>query len=873
MQGIREILVLHHSHLDVGYTHSQPIAWELHREYIDQALEMLSETADWPAHSQPRWTCEVTAPVLHWLETADEKDLERFHAFLSQGRLGISAMQYNTSPLAGAELLSRQLAPMDALRRRFGIRISTLNQHDVNGVSWPFADLMIDAGIELLTMAVNIDNGYFVSPRPGIFFWTAPSGRRLLVMNGSAYTMFDQLLWTWENSIDRMREGLESCCARFEQSGYPHDFLYLTTTNSPEAWDNSPPNPWVAKLIRQWNESGGTPVIRYVTPSDLLDRLRKIPAASLPVLSGDWTDYWSFGSGSTAYETAVSRKARFALQAADLLAAAHTATAASRGYNGQRGRARERVHDRAWADLALFCEHTWTFWDPSPDLPPARAQSALKTAVAHQARERAQYLLISELESLSSAPAQSEGPDHLLIVNPVQTAQRAYVRVPESWLKPGKRLRSVRFTWAEQSEGRSRGQVYGPFELPPFGWIKVPLSGLAPAVRDPRLALREGEEATVIESPFHRLSFDLSTGRVTSLVDKALGWEVLPQENELAFFDFVHERPDPRFNGTRKAFYDRDIEREKLDQHCWKTDWHAERRPASRLLSCGVEQDEGSISFVRDLEAPGVRSLHQRITLRADSPVIELEAALDKLDCRDPEAIYFAFPLDLPASWQSLFDTAGMPVELDREQLPGACRGWMCVDTFAAMHGGGRAAALVCPDATLVQVGGFGFGRLLKEVQRPEAPLLLAWPMNNYWYTNYPLTQPGLTHLKYGFLTSAAADAAAFMQSALSLIHPLLVHPASAPDGARDGRLLVVEGDGVLVNHVKPASDGRGVIVRLACMGSKEATARLGRHGVPLSAAFLCGTLEDDREALPLVHGMAEVRLTPRCLTLVRLCA
>src|SRR5271169_2259128 len=362
MQGIREILVLHHSHLDVGYTHSQPIAWELHREYIDQALEMLAETADWPAHSQPRWTCEVTAPVLHWLETAEEKDLERFHAFLSQGRLGISAMQYNTSPLASAELLSRQLAPLDALRRRFGIRIATLNQHDVNGVPWPFADLMIDAGIELLTMAVNMDNGHFVSPRPGVFLWTAPSGRRLLVMNGSAYTMFDQLLWTWENSIDRMREGLEACCARFEQSGYPHDFLYLTTTNSPEAWDNSPPNPRVAGLIREWNESARTPVIRYVTPTDLLDRLRKIPAASLPVLNGDWTDYWSFGSGSTAYETAVSRKARFALQAADLLAAARRGAEDAGGYHGGHRHALERVRDTAWADLALFCEHTWTCW-------------------------------------------------------------------------------------------------------------------------------------------------------------------------------------------------------------------------------------------------------------------------------------------------------------------------------------------------------------------------------------------------------------------------------------------------------------------------------------------------------------------------------
>jgi alpha-mannosidase len=866
MHRIREILVLHHSHLDVGYTHSQPIVWEMHREFLDGALEMLSSTADWPEISRPRWTCEVTAPVLRWMETAGESDLARFRTFVAEGRLGISGMQYNTSPLCSAELLRRQLAPVEALRRRLGTRIATVNQHDVNGVQWPFADIMIDAGIELLTMAANMDHGHFVVPRPGAFQWEAPSGRRLLVMNGSHYTMFDQLLQTWDNSVPRMREGLEAYEAHLAKSGYQHDFLYLTSTNAPEAWDNSPPNPWVAGLIRQWNETVRDPPIRYVTPELLLARLLDIPPASLPVLRGDWTDYWSFGSGSAAYETALSRKARFSLDRADLLRSAREAVN-GRGHSA----VRQLVH-RAWESLALYAEHTWTYWDPAPGSPPTRAQSQLKAASAHESREVAEYLLINELEALSENPAQSGQPDHLLIVNPTQEPRTIYPRVPASWLKPGKSLRSSRFTWTQQAEGREPGSCCRPHRLPGFGWMKVPVSELR--IAEPAAGIRvvKTDREAILESPFHRLSFDTFTGAMTSLVDKSLAWEVLSGRGELSFFDFVRERPDPDVDGSRSAIYERDLAREKLDIPCWKPGWQARREYAGRLLSFSTRQDPDSVTVTRELEAPGTRHLVQRIMLRADSPVIRLEATIDMPDDPAPEAVYFVFPIGLPEGWRCWFDAAGVPVELDREQLPGSCRGWMSVDTFACMGADGHAATLICPDANLVQAGDFSFGRLLPAVPRFSHPLLLAWPMNNYWNTNFPLSQPGVTTLRYGFASSGAFDAASAMTRALEFIHEPVVHPAFLKSQRQEGVLLVLEGRDVILNHACPAEDGRGIVVCLVNVGSVASTARVRPGDAPVDEAWLCGTLEDDRSRLPVVRGMAEVRLEPRRLTLVRIC-
>jgi hypothetical protein len=57
--SVHEILLLHHSHMDVGYTHSQPILGEFRNEYITQAIDWLEQTADMPGGARPKWTCEV----------------------------------------------------------------------------------------------------------------------------------------------------------------------------------------------------------------------------------------------------------------------------------------------------------------------------------------------------------------------------------------------------------------------------------------------------------------------------------------------------------------------------------------------------------------------------------------------------------------------------------------------------------------------------------------------------------------------------------------------------------------------------------------------------------------------------------------------
>ena len=77
---ITEILFVHHSHTDIGYTHPQPVVMELHRRFIDEALDIAERTADYPDDSRFRWTCEVTGITLDWWKNAGSADRDRFLA-------------------------------------------------------------------------------------------------------------------------------------------------------------------------------------------------------------------------------------------------------------------------------------------------------------------------------------------------------------------------------------------------------------------------------------------------------------------------------------------------------------------------------------------------------------------------------------------------------------------------------------------------------------------------------------------------------------------------------------------------------------------------------------------------------------------------
>ncbi|MFD0633724.1 glycoside hydrolase [Catenulispora yoronensis] len=626
-----------------------------------------------------------------------------------------------------------------------------------------------------------------MAPRPGLFDWETPSGRRLRVFNGSHYTMFDQLLNSWDDSVDRMAAGWDAFHERLRGTGYRLPFVYLTSTCSPVMWDNAPPNPFLPDLVRRWNEQERGPRIRYATFDDLRERIARVPEADIPVLRGDWTDFWSLGAGSTPVATAANQQAKPLLAAAEAL------------------RADPALVAEAAEHVDLFDEHTWSHWNTDPANPQAQAIEAMKQAEAHQGHELAAFAVMDGLERLAGNPVADKGLAGVLVCNPTDLPRTVALDLPAEWFAEPtpateRTYRASRMAYENRPwrvpEPEQERRSFGAVELAPRSWQVIALEELPPAafpqrpthrVTRQRHSARELNFATavdrraatgVIESPFHVLTYDPDSGRISSLIDRVGGREILSPRPGLDLLSFVRERPDPLADPTRRAFYRRDLDRELLDESCWEP-WTPLREPADRVLSCTVEERPGQIVLHRRFAAPGTRGLHQRLVFDALDPVLRVTVDIDLAGDTAPAGVYLALPLAMDAGWQAAFDTAGTMVALDTDQLPDASRGWVTAQSAAVMGDDRGAVALLTPDAPLVQFGDFHFGPPPQAIDRGADPLLLSWIANNYWDTNFPQVQNGPVRLRYGLLTLGRMDLDEVAGRAAQLRSPVLTWPVT----------------------------------------------------------------------------------------------
>ena len=153
---------------------------------------------------------------------------------------------------------------------------------------------------------------------------------------------------------------------------------------------------------------------------------------------------------------------------------------------------------------------------------------------------------------------------------------------------------------------------------------------------------------------------------------------------------------------------------------------------------------------------------------------------------------------------------------------------------------------------------------------------VFAYVMNNYWFTNYKASQDGDFTFRYSLTSDKTMDPAAaslFGESVQAPMRAVRTLPQRANGQAAlpvRMSLLSVEPASVTVTTVKPADDGKGVIVRIRETAGKDTDAII-KLALPNGGKFSrCDLVERNQEALQADGGAVSLKLKANSMAAVR---
>ncbi|MBK8049893.1 MAG: hypothetical protein IPK16_23995 [Anaerolineales bacterium] len=777
---IDTLYFIHHSHTDIGYTHDQPTLFDLHERFITTALDLAEKYANSESDGAFRWTVENTYVLSRWLEHASAEQIRRFQTLERAGRIEVTAMFANLTPLLDTDQLIESFQLLRELRDRHGFTITSAMNCDVNGENWPLVDLFADLGIEGFTMAINTHFGGAPLARPDVFKWKGPSGRSVLAYSG----------WPYDQGY---RYGIGRSVEQFEEVWWPRVERRLAEINYPlpvvmaqsfhPFGDNGSAYEGFTTWIDAWNAAGKLPHIKFATPrmwwSAVKEHLDK-----LPTYRGDWTDFWNFGSVSSAREQATNRQSRARLRAADAIAAPMMAQVQD-DPDPWLARTLALYRETAWHNLHLWDEHTWGADHAvrEPDVQEVAAQWNHKAHFAYQARSLS---LMLQRDAVAALARQVDAaPEDLLLVNPLPWPRTVSVDVP-SWVTAprgtpddstaGRQFQDhhaqplaaplpqhlgvegLRTTYAGL---RTKRLALPGVELPAYGYKVVSRDQLvewayAPGVAEwspPTSALPRNQRAesptqmseeAVVDNGRHRLVFDRERGGVLSWYDLETKREWVDKSADYRFGSFVHEEVANRDHPfARHLMFHMNWDSDLVERpRGWKPGWNFRRRTPTAVRSHHVFTTPHGIEVIQVLDAPGiVGSLVQSVFLPNYAGWVEFRATWHMGLDSHPEATYLVFPFAVPDAVVR-FDLGPQALQPEVDQIPGVCFDYFTVQNWVDFSNDQLGVTVATPDNPMIQLGDFHFGDNQVEFNL-ERPMLLGWVTNNYWETNFRAHQPG----------------------------------------------------------------------------------------------------------------------------------
>ena len=405
-----------HSHVDIGYTAPQEIAEFIHKRNIEEGVKLAEATKDYPAGARYRWNPEVTWPLERLWHTAGPEQKARLEQAIRDGQLCVDAsyVNLNTSACSDEELFqafrfSRQMRKLTA------VPMDTFQQMDVPGMSWGLVPVLAQEGVRYIMAWPNSCRAgqahLGIDGRP--FWWVGPDGKsRVLFLQPGGYGNSGSMTkggatgrpWFGQRDPDKIPAVIKtgsanvnftSQLAGLEKAEFPYDFLVLSWC----LWDNCPLDADLPDAVKAWNEAHAYPHIVIAGGHEIMRAIEQNYGDKLPVVRGDFTEYWTDGLGSAARLIALNRNAKERLVQAETLW-----TMLRPGKPAPRA-----AFDEAWRYVLLGDEHTWCAENPTEPFF-QEATWKVKQSYFREAGDRAQTLFDDALAPATDRSLGALGP-------------------------------------------------------------------------------------------------------------------------------------------------------------------------------------------------------------------------------------------------------------------------------------------------------------------------------------------------------------------------------------------------------------------------------------------------------------------------------
>ena len=728
-----EIHLHHHTHLDIGYTHHQDEVERLQWAHLEEALRLGEESAEFPEGSRFIWQPEGIWPVESYVRAHPGEKTDRLMEGIRRGWIELDGMYAGLlTGLANEEALLRSFQAGTRLSRMSGVPIESEMVSDIPGFTWGLVEAMAQSGLRYLSIGPNFGHriGHLteeLGDRP--FYWEGPTGdnRVLTWVSGGGYAWFHTGLGFDSITALLDEEKVFRYLDQLVGEEYPYDLTYLRYNIGS---DNGPPDPGLARAVRNWNERYTSPELRITGMTETFREFEVRYGAELPTYRGDMTGHWEDGAASSARETAMTRRAAESLVQTEKLAELGGITLDVDSL------------DEAWRNILLFYEHTWGSWnsisEPYSELTVTsweRKKAFAEMAAAQAARLRAAALSDVGGETERRIDVHNTLPWHRtdLVVLPPEASKRGdRVREMGGGLVPSQRL--------------STGELgFLAKDVPAEGVRSFQVEAGEPFAPDPPLA---NEESSTVSTSTYSLGVDAGTGEIFSLLYRPSNRELVnPSEGGFSQYIYVAGR-DP-----------------------------ADAVPAESGTFRWIES--GPLVWILEITAPGdgLRApVVTRVRLVEGLDRVELTNRIAKAWVLEPEAVLFRFPFSFDDP-EVRIDVPFGTVRPEEDQTPGASKNYFSVQRWVDVSDEVGGVTLTTVDAPLVQLGEIRTDPIVAGWVGEAEPsaTIYSYVMNNYWETNYRAAQDDEVEFRYSLSAHGPFDEEAANRFGLEEARPLVV--------------------------------------------------------------------------------------------------